>query len=61
MTAQPLVSIVAACHKGRRFLAEVIAGCLARTHRDLEVIILNDASPGNNEVRSNCFVRYISH
>jgi glycosyltransferase involved in cell wall biosynthesis len=41
----PLVSIVIPCYKGERYLAEAVNSCLAQTHRELEVIIVNDASP----------------
>lgn len=41
----PTVSIVIPCYNGRRFLAETIESCLAQTFRDIEVIVVDDASP----------------
>lgn len=43
-----LVSVVIPCYKGSRFLAESIESCLNQTHRDLEVIVVDDASPEND-------------
>ncbi|MFO0910460.1 MAG: glycosyltransferase [Isosphaeraceae bacterium] len=43
--AAPLISIVIPCYKGERFLAETIESCLNQTVRDLEVIVVDDASP----------------
>ena len=40
-----LVSIVIPCYKGERFLAPAIESCLAQTHRELEVIVVDDRSP----------------
>ncbi len=42
---KPVVSVVIPCYKGSRFLAESIESCLAQTFRDLEVIVVDDASP----------------
>ena len=45
-TATPnLVSIVIPCYRGERYLAKAIESCLEQTHRDLEVIVVDDCSP----------------
>ena len=40
-----LVSIVVPCYKDERYLAQAIESCLRQTHRELEVIVVDDASP----------------
>ena len=40
-----LVSIVIPCYNGLRFLPQAIESCLRQTYRDLEVIVVDDASP----------------
>ena len=40
-----LVSVVIPCYKGERYLAQAIESCLRQTHRELEVIVVDDASP----------------
>ena len=56
MTKVPeLVSIVIPCYKGSRFLAETIESCLKQTYRDIEVIVVDDASPQNDtEIAAAC-------
>jgi len=44
----PLVSVVIPCYKGSRFLAQAIESCLNQSHRELEVIVVDDASPEND-------------
>ncbi len=46
--SQALVSIVIPCYKGSRFLAETIDSCLKQTYREIEVIVVDDASPEND-------------
>src|SRR4051794_7714636 len=41
----PLVSVVIPFYKGERFLAQAIESCLRQTHRELDVILVDDASP----------------
>jgi len=43
-----LVSVVIPCYKGSRFVAQAIESCLNQTHRELEVIVVDDASPEND-------------
>jgi glycosyltransferase involved in cell wall biosynthesis len=40
-----LVSIVIPCYRGARFLEEAIESCLGQTYSDIEVIVVDDASP----------------
>ena len=40
-----LVSIVIPCYRGSRFLPEAIESCLRQTHCELEIIVVDDASP----------------
>ncbi len=40
-----LVSIIIPCYRGSRFLGQAIESCLRQTHRELEVIVVDDASP----------------
>jgi glycosyltransferase involved in cell wall biosynthesis len=40
----PLVSVLLAVHNDKRFLAEAVASVLAQTLRDLELIVVDDAS-----------------
>ena len=43
-----LVSIVIPCYKGSRYLAKTIESCLNQTYREIEVIVVDDASPQND-------------
>jgi glycosyltransferase involved in cell wall biosynthesis len=45
--ASRLASIVIPCYNGAKFLPEAIESCLRQTHRELEIIIVDDASPDN--------------
>jgi glycosyltransferase involved in cell wall biosynthesis len=40
-----LVSIVIPCYKGERFLKDAIESCLRQTYQDVEVLVVDDASP----------------
>jgi glycosyltransferase involved in cell wall biosynthesis len=53
-----LVSIVIPCYKGSRFLANTIDSCLKQTYRNVEVIVVDDASPQNDaEIAAACAAR----
>ena len=54
---QNLVSIVIPCYRGSRFLAEAIESCLRQTHRELEVIVVDDASPDDCAAIAERYVR----
>src|SRR3954470_14326108 len=43
-----LVSIIIPCYGGARFLPEAIESCLRQTHRELEVIVVDDSSPDDS-------------
>ncbi len=45
--SEELVSIVIPCFRGERFLGGAIESCLSQTYRNIEVIIVDDASPDN--------------
>lgn len=42
---EPLVSIVIPCYRGRTYLRQAMVSCLSQTHRNLEVIVVDDVSP----------------
>ena len=41
----PLVSVIIPCYRGRRYLRDAIASCQRQTHRELEIIVVDDLSP----------------
>jgi glycosyltransferase involved in cell wall biosynthesis len=45
----PLVSIIIPCYNQGRFLQDAISSALAQSHRDLEVIVINDGSTDETE------------
>lgn len=47
----PRVSIIIPVYKGKPFLSEAIASCLAQTYKNIEIIVVNDGSPDNGETR----------
>src|SRR6266542_2035380 len=49
--AAPLVSIVIPCFNQGRFLDRAIASCLAQTHPEVEVIVVNDGSTDDTAIR----------
>src|SRR5580704_5185271 len=62
-----LVSIVIPCYKGSRFLSKTIKSCLSQTYRDIEVIVVDDASPENDAAIAEAYaaqdsrVRVVRH
>ena len=44
MTARPLVSVVLGVYNGEKYLQEQIDSILGQTHRNLEIIALDDVS-----------------
>ena len=52
-----LVSIIIPCYRGSRFLGEAIESCLRQTHRELEVIVVDDASPDDCAEIAERYVR----
>ncbi len=53
----PLVSIVIPCYKGTKYLRQAIESCLRQTHRELEVIVVDDASPQDDAEIAEAYVR----
>lgn len=45
----PRVSILIPVYKGERYLALTLKSALAQTHRNFEIILVNDGSPDNSE------------
>lgn len=46
---QPKVSIIIPCFNQGHFLEEAIKSCLKQTYKNIEIIVINDASPDNTE------------
>lgn len=44
MNSEPLVSIITSCYNHERYLDEYMAGLLAQTYRNIEVILFDDGS-----------------
>lgn len=51
------VSIVIPCHNGQNFVGDAIASALAQTHRDIEVIVIDDASRDRSPTVIGSFAR----
>src|SRR4029453_9679480 len=47
MSASDLVSVVIPCFRQARYLPESVGSVLAQTHRNFEIIIIDDGSPDN--------------
>ncbi len=56
MPLPSLVSVVIPCYKGSRFVAQAIESCLNQTYRELEVIVVDDASPENDAEIADSYV-----
>lgn len=41
----PVVSIIIPCYNGAKYLPQAIESCLSQDYRDIEIIVVNDASP----------------
>jgi GT2 family glycosyltransferase len=55
--APALVSVVIPCYRGGRYLAEAIESCLRQTHSELEVVVVDDASPGDDAAVAESYAR----
>jgi glycosyltransferase involved in cell wall biosynthesis len=60
--AAPLVSIVVPCFNQGRYLPSAIESCLAQTHRNIEVVVINDGSSDNTAEAAARYssIRYIA-
>jgi glycosyltransferase involved in cell wall biosynthesis len=56
-TAPGLVSIVIPCYKGARYLSEAIESCLRQSYQNIEIIVVDDASPDNCAEIADGFAR----
>jgi glycosyltransferase involved in cell wall biosynthesis len=55
----PRVSVIVTCYNYGRFVAEAVDSLLGQTFQDLEVIVVDDASPDNS--RAVLLERYADH
>src|SRR5262245_46484951 len=56
------VSVIIPCYRQGRYLAQAIDSCLAQTHPDVEVIVVNDGSDDNTDEVARGYgdrIRYI--
>jgi len=51
----PLVSIVIPCHRQAHFLPQAIESALSQTHRQREVVVVDDGSPDNTAEVAACY------
>lgn len=49
MPKKPLISIVLPTHNGQRYIRQSIRSCLNQTHKNIELIIVNDGSEDDTE------------
>jgi glycosyltransferase involved in cell wall biosynthesis len=62
MPQNDLVSIVIPCYRQSHYLQNAIDSCLAQTHRDIEILVVNDGSDDDTEAIATsygCPVRHI--
>lgn len=45
MAGEPLVSVLIPCYKADRFVREAVESALGQTHRNVEVVVVDDGSP----------------
>jgi glycosyltransferase involved in cell wall biosynthesis len=59
--AEALVSVVIPCYRQAHFLPEAIESVLAQSHRDFEIIVIDDGSPDETEAVAKRYphVRYV--
>lgn len=59
-SGRPLVSVIIACYNGERYLQEAIESALGQSHREVEVIVVDDGSTdGSSQIAQKFPVRYI--
>lgn len=49
------VSIIIPCYNQARFLPKAIESCLAQTHADVEIIVIDDGSPDDTSAVAACY------